>query len=75
MDINKVSEDEVFSDIDIEDIQNVVKSLSFEMPTQEQIDHVFNCYNDMVISDPTGYPALWIEQLLYDAGCVQIKKS
>lgn len=59
------------SSISVEDINSVVKDLSFQEPTQEQIDYIIKNYDSQVDSDPTGYWEVWVEDLLHQAGVKQ----
>lgn len=56
---------------DKEDIMTVVTQLGYDTPTDEQIDEMIGDYDSMADSDPTGWHAVWIEQLLDNVGVVQ----
>ncbi len=62
------------TEISEEDILGVVKDLNYEQPTKEQIDYVLEGFESKADDDPTGYWAVWIEQLLDEAGVKQIPK-
>ena len=60
-------------EITTEEINKVAVECKFEQPNAAQLEFIKDNYAGMAEDDPTGYWALWIEQLLNDAEVPQVK--